>query len=44
LGRDILSGKQTLAQLAALVEKKNLDPQPRSGQQEKLEALVNRYI
>ena len=44
LGRDILSGKQSLTQLAALVEKKKLDPQPRSGQQEKLEALVNRYI
>jgi len=44
LGRDILSGKQSLSQLAALVEKKKLEPQPRSGQQERLEALVNRYI
>jgi xylose isomerase len=43
-GRDILAGKMTLAQLARHVDKTNLDPQPRSGQQEKLEALVNQYI
>lgn len=44
LGKDILSGKQSLADLAALVDKKGLDPQPRSGRQEWLEALVNHYI
>ncbi len=44
LGKDILSGKQSLADLAALVDKKGLDPQPRSGRQEWLEALINHYI
>jgi xylose isomerase len=44
LGRNILAGKQSLAQLAAFVEKKDLNPQPRSGQQERLEALVNSYL
>ncbi len=44
LGRDILGGKLSLVQLAAQVDAKNLDPQPRSGQQERLEGLVNRYL
>ncbi len=44
LGRGILGGKQSLAQLAALVDKQALDPQPRSGRQERLEGIVNRYI
>ena len=44
LGRDILGGKKSLAQLAAMVEKDDLEPQPRSGRQERLEALVNRYV
>ncbi|QJR15234.1 xylose isomerase [Usitatibacter palustris] len=44
LGREILGGKVSLAQLAKHVEKNNIEPQPRSGRQEKLEALVNRYI
>ena len=44
LGRAILGGKKSLAQLAELVEKQNIEPQPRSGQQERLEALVNRYV
>jgi xylose isomerase len=44
LGRDILVGKKSLAQLAAQVDKTGLDPQPRSGRQERLEALVNRYL
>jgi xylose isomerase len=44
LGRDIMGGKKTLAQLAAHVEKNELEPQPRSGRQERLEALVNSYI
>ncbi|APV48669.1 xylose isomerase [Betaproteobacteria bacterium GR16-43] len=42
-GRDVLTGRKTLAQLAAHVDKNNLEPQPRSGRQERLEALVNRY-
>jgi xylose isomerase len=44
LGRDILAGRKSLAELAAHVERHDLEPQPRSGQQERLEALVNRYI
>jgi len=44
LGREILGKKKTLAQLAAHVEKNDLEPQPRSGRQERLEALVNSYI
>ena len=43
-GREILSGKKSLAQLAAYVEKGDREPQPRSGRQERLEALVNRYL
>lgn len=34
----------TLAQLAKHVDKNGLEPKPRSGKQEHLEALVNRYI
>ena len=44
LGRDILAGKASLARLAKHVEKRDLEPQPRSGQQELLESIVNRYI
>jgi len=44
LGRDILAGRASLASLARHVEKEGLEPQPRSGKQEYLEALVNRYL
>jgi xylose isomerase len=44
LGKKILAGKSSLADLAALVEKEALEPQPRSGRQEALEALVNSYL
>ena len=44
LGRDILAGRMSLEKLAKLVDKEALEPQPRSGKQEHLEALVNRYI
>jgi xylose isomerase len=44
LGRNILAGKHSLDELAALVDKESLEPQPRSGQQERLEALVNSYV
>jgi len=43
LGRDILAGRRSLEQLAVLVEQHDLEPQPRSGRQERLEALINRY-
>ena len=40
----VLSGKTTLAEIAADAEARNLDPQPRSGQQERLENLVSRSL
>ena len=44
LGKDILGGKLDLAQISDRVLKQNIDPKPRSGQQELLENLVNRYV
>jgi len=43
-GKAILSGKRSLADLAAKVEGSNSDPRPKSGQQEYLENLVNSYL
>lgn len=43
-GRATLDGKRSLADIAGDAEAKNLDPQPRSGRQERLEALVNSYF
>jgi xylose isomerase len=43
LGKAILAGKRSLDDLAALVEQRGLEPQPRSGRQEYLENLVNRF-
>jgi xylose isomerase len=40
----MLSGKRSLEQIAARVEKQKINPQPRSGQQEYLENLVNRFV
>jgi xylose isomerase len=44
LGKDILSGKLSLADLAAKVDAENINPQPKSGQQEYLENLINRFV
>jgi xylose isomerase len=44
LGREILDGNTCLEKLARHVEREGLEPQPRSGHQERLEALVNRYL
>lgn len=44
LGKAIMGGKRSLDDLAALVHKGKLEPQPRSGKQEHLEALVNSYL
>jgi len=44
LGRDILERKLTLEQLSERALTQKLDPKPRSGQQELLENLVNRYL
>ena len=40
----MLSGGRTLEQIAQWVEAENLNPQPRSGRQEYLENLVNRFV
>lgn len=39
----MLAGKESLGQIAARVEKQNINPQPKSGQQERLENLINRF-
>jgi len=44
LGKDILAGKLSLADIAARVEADNINPQPCSGRQEYLENLVNRFV
>lgn len=43
-GKAILKGKRSLAELAARVERKGVEPQPVSGRQERLENLINTYL
>lgn len=43
LGREILAGERSLAELADLVHTRRIEPRPRSGRQEMLENVVNRY-
>ena len=40
----MLAGERTLEEIAARVVKEKIKPQPRSGQQEYLENIVNRYV
>jgi xylose isomerase len=40
----MLTGKRSLEQIAARVDKQNINPQPRSGRQEYLENLINRFV
>ena len=40
----MLSGKRTLEEIAERVVKNRIEPQPRSGRQESLENIVNRYV
>ncbi|MFV2003405.1 MAG: xylose isomerase, partial [Paracoccaceae bacterium] len=40
----ILNGQRSLAEVAARVEADQIDPAPRSGQQEYLENLINRFL
>lgn len=40
----MLSGGKTLVEISDAAEARNLDPQPRSGRQEYLENIVNRYV
>jgi xylose isomerase len=42
--RAMLEGKESLEQIAARVERENINPQPRSGRQEYIELLLNRYL
>ncbi len=44
LGAQILDGNLSLDQLGDLVRKDDINPQPRSGKQEYLENIVNRYV
>jgi xylose isomerase len=43
LGKDILAGRKSLDDLAAHVDERSLEPQPKSGRQEYLEGLINRF-
>ncbi len=42
--RAMLAGERTLGQIAARVDAEAIDPAPRSGGQERLENLMNRYL
>jgi xylose isomerase len=42
--RAMLSGKRSLEEIAERVVKKKIEPQPKSGRQELLENIVNRYV
>ncbi len=44
LGRAILAGERSLLDLAQIVERDGIEPAPRSGQQERLENLLNTYL
>jgi xylose isomerase len=43
-GKAMLSGKRTLEDIAERVVKEGIEPEPRSGRQELLENIVNRYV
>jgi xylose isomerase len=40
----LLRGDVKLDEIAALVERENINPEPKSGRQEYLENVVNRYV
>ena len=40
----MLAGKRSLAEIAGRVEKDGINPKPRSGGQEYLENVINRYV
>jgi xylose isomerase len=44
MGKEMLEGKLSLAQIAERVDAKSIEPKPRSGRQEMLENLFNRYL
>ena len=43
-GQAIMAGQRSLADLADRALASGFDPQPRSGRQEYLESVVNRYV
>ena len=43
-GQKLLRGEYSLDQIAQWVETKDINPQPKSGKQELLENIVNRYV
>ncbi|WP_176082894.1 xylose isomerase [Martelella sp. HB161492] len=44
VAKKMLAGEMTLADIADMVEKDNINPQPKSGRQEYLENIVNKYV
>jgi xylose isomerase len=42
--KKMLSGGMSLEEITAMVEAENINPQPKSGRQEHLENIVNRYV
>jgi xylose isomerase len=40
----MLSGKRSLDEIFARVVDQNIEPRPKSGRQELLENIVNRYV
>ncbi|MCD1633139.1 xylose isomerase [Martelella mediterranea] len=42
--KKMLSGEMTLEDIAAMVEKDDINPEPKSGRQEYLENIVNKYV
>ncbi len=44
MGQAILSVEKSLDDLANQIHTGNLEPQPRSGQQEYLDNLINRFV
>ena len=43
-GRAMLAGKRSLEEIAERVVRKRIEPEPKSGRQEFLENIVNRYV
>ncbi len=44
MAQAMLSGKRSLEEISERVLREGIDPKPRSGKQEILENIVNRYI
>ncbi|WP_174804044.1 xylose isomerase [Martelella limonii] len=44
VAKKMLAGEMTLEEIAAMVEKEDINPLPKSGRQEYLENIVNKYV